>query len=91
MTRSRPPMRWHLSKKIACGAGLRWLRQASAFIAVVPIICQIFARKASLKTEETALIRCTYPYTCVERVMYVPHPVYSSPLQMSPQEFVYTF
>jgi len=35
-----------LPKKIACGPGLRWLCEASACIAEVPIVCQIFARKA---------------------------------------------
>jgi len=33
-------------KKIASGAGLRRLCEASAFIPGVPIVCQIFARKA---------------------------------------------
>ena len=33
-------------KKNACGAGLRQLCEASAFIAGVPIVCQIFARDA---------------------------------------------
>jgi len=33
--------------KIAYGAGLRQLCEASAFIAGVPIVCQIFARKAA--------------------------------------------
>ena len=35
-----------LQKKIAFGAGLRRLCEASAFIAGVPIVCQIFATKA---------------------------------------------
>jgi len=42
------------SQKIACGAGLRRLCEASAFIAGVPIVCQIFARKAGYT-----------PHTCV--------------------------
>jgi len=33
-------------KEFACGARLRRLCEASAFIAGVPIVCQIFARKA---------------------------------------------
>jgi len=39
------------SKKInACGTGLRRLCEASAFISGVPIVCQIFARKAHRRT-----------------------------------------
>ena len=34
------------TKEIACGARLRRLFDASAFIDGVPIVCQIFARKA---------------------------------------------
>jgi len=88
---AKSPSDAHLSQKFACGAGLWWLRQAFACLAVVPIICQILARNASLKTEETALIRGTYPDTCVERVIYVSHPMYSPSLQMSPQDFAHTF
>ena len=33
------------SKKIACGADIQRLCEASAFIAGVPIVCKIFARK----------------------------------------------
>jgi len=33
-------------KKIDCSADLRRICEASAFIAEVPIVCQIFARKA---------------------------------------------
>jgi len=36
-------------KTIACDASLRRLCEASAFIAGVPIVCQIFARKAGVK------------------------------------------
>jgi len=35
-----------VQKKIACGAGLRQLCEASTFVAGVPTVCQIFARKA---------------------------------------------
>ena len=51
---SKKPLRIHAkslsdalacSKKIACGASLRQLCEASAFMAKVPIVCQIFARK----------------------------------------------
>ena len=35
-----------LHKKSACGAGIQRLCEAPAFIAGVPIVCQIFARKA---------------------------------------------
>jgi len=41
-------------KKIACGAGLRRFCEASAFIAGVPIVCQIFARKAALESGSPA-------------------------------------
>ena len=43
---SRSPTRQHPLKKIACGAGLRRFCQASAFIAGVPVVCQILAWKA---------------------------------------------
>jgi len=40
-------------KKIACGAGLRQLCEASAFIAGVPIVCQIFARRKAGRGVQT--------------------------------------
>jgi len=41
--------------KIAWGAGLRQLHEASAFIAGVPTVCQIFARKPERQQTEMDL------------------------------------
>ena len=58
----RSPLRIHAkslsdalapSKKISCGAGLRWLCEASAFIAGVLIVCKNFARKAAVVVWQT--------------------------------------
>ena len=45
----------HSKNKIASGAGLRPLCEASAFMAGVPIVCQIFARKAAFSVGGTRM------------------------------------
>jgi len=74
-------------QKIACSAGLRRLCEASAFIAEVPIVCQMFARKAAIDTPVSLGMKCSectripkcrtasrpLPQVCGAASIYEPH------------------
>ena len=60
-------------RKVARGAGLRRLCEASTFIVGVPIVCQILARKAGGPNtelqEKEKEIKFTYTCMCVEYIV----------------------